>query len=76
MDRKEILEKPLWSLQDIKKYFDIGQTKASQMMKAAKRISCSRYLPSKAKRDILLELNGLTFKEEISKMQMLEVGNG
>ena len=68
----ELLKKPLWSLKDIKQYFGCGNTTASQMMQQAKKISCSRYMPSKAKRDVLFEINGLDFKEEVKKQLILE----
>lgn len=68
----EILKKPLWSLQDIKTYFGIGSTKASAMMQEAKKVSASKFLPSKAKRDVLLKINGLDFKQEIEKQKLLE----
>lgn len=73
MGRIEILLKPLWDLKDIQTYFDIGKTKASQMMQDSKKISCSRYMPSKAKRDVVLEINGLNYKEELTKMILAEV---
>ena len=72
MEKIEILGKALWSLKDIQTYFGCGRTSASKMMKAAKKIKVNRYLPSKAKRDILLEINGLDFKEELTKLQLLE----
>ncbi len=75
MGRIDLLKKPLWSLNDIEFYFEVGRTTASKMMQAAKKVSLSRFAPSKAKRDILFEINGLSFKEELRKMQMLEVSN-
>lgn len=68
----ELLKKPLWSLKDIKQYFGCGNTTASQMMQQAKKISCSKYLPSKARRDVLFNMNGLDFKEEVKKQLILE----
>ncbi len=71
--RKEILLKPLWDLKDIQAYFEIGKTKASQMMQESKKVSVNKHMPSKAKRDVLLEINGLNFKEELAKMILAEV---
>ena len=68
----ELLKKPLWSLQDIKTYFGVGNTTASQMMQQAKKVSMSKFLPSKAKRDVLFEINGLDFKQEVEKQKILE----
>lgn len=68
----ELLKKPLWSLKDIKQYFGCGNTTASRMMQQAKKISCSKYLPSKARRDVLFNMNGLDFKEEVKKQLILE----
>lgn len=68
----ELLKKPLWSLQDIKTYFGVGNTTASAMMQQAKKVSMSKFLPSKAKRDVLFEINGLDFKQEVEKQKILE----
>lgn len=75
-NRRTLLTKPLWNLNEIQFYFGVGKTKASRMMQAAKKVSSSRFCPSKAKRDALLEINGIDYKEEVSKLNMLEVSNG
>lgn len=72
MPKIELLKKNLWSLSDIQSYFEIGKTKASQMMQEAKRISASRYCPSKAKRDVLLKLNDTSLEAEIKTFNILE----
>lgn len=72
LENLKILEKPLWSLEDIQQYFQIGRTKASAMMQAAKKISSSKFIPSKAKRDVILELNNMEFKKEVDKLKYLE----
>lgn len=71
MNRLEILEKPLWTLEDIKAFFEIKTTKASALMQEAKKISISRFAPKKAKRDVILSLNGIDFEEEIRKQKLL-----
>lgn len=72
MLKREILSKPMWSLADVKNYFGIGSTTASKMMQAAKRIKVSKYSPSKAYRDVLLDINGLNFEDEVMKAKILE----
>ena len=72
MPNIELLKKNLWSLSDIQNYFGIGKTKASQMMQEAKRISASKYCPSKAKRDVLLKLNDTSLEAEIKNFKILE----
>ena len=72
MTKLEILQKPLWSLADIKNFFGIKTTKASQMMQDAKRLSVSRYAPQKAKRDVILSLNKIDFEEEVRKQKYIE----
>lgn len=66
-----ILQRPLWNLQDIQKYFECGQAKASKIMQEAKKISVSRFLPSKAKRDNIFQVLGLNLKEEIETVTMI-----
>ena len=68
----ELLEKSLWSSKDIKNFFGCSNTKASEIMQEAKKISISRLLPSKAKRDNVLEVMGINFNEEIKKLRILE----
>ncbi len=70
-----LLNKPLWSLQDIQKYFSCGQCKASKIMQQAKLISVSRFLPSKAKRDNVFKVLGLDVKTELQYMQMAVEAN-
>jgi hypothetical protein len=72
MPNIELLKKNLWSLSDIQNYFGIGKTKASQMMQEAKRISASKYCPSKAKMDVLLKLNDTSLEAEIKNFKILE----
>lgn len=68
----DILKKPLWDLKDIQEYTGCCQSKASMIMQAAKRISVSRYLPSKAKRDNVLEVLGLDYEDEVKKLKLLQ----
>ena len=75
-EMKELLFKPLWSLQDIQNYFGVGKTKASKMMQESKKISVNRFMPSKAKREALFKVNGLDFQEELNKAFMIESVNG
>ena len=75
-EMKELLFKPLWSLQDIQNYFGVGKTKASQMMQESKKISVNRFMPSKAKREVLFKINDLDFQEELNKAFMIESANG
>lgn len=73
MDEKEaLLSKTLWCIEDIKAYCECGTTKASNIMKEAKKISVSRFLPSKAKRDNVLEVLGLNFNDEVKKLKLLK----
>lgn len=67
-----LLNKPLWSLQDIQTYFDCGLSKASKIMQEAKKISVSRFLPSKAKRDNIFQVLGLNLKSELEAITMIE----
>ncbi|MCR5112711.1 MAG: hypothetical protein K6A63_02105 [Acholeplasmatales bacterium] len=69
--KEELLTKPLWDLKDIKTYFGCGNTRASQIMQEAKKISVSRLLPSKAKRDNVFQVLGISFMEEVKKIKML-----
>lgn len=75
-EMKELLFKPLWNLQDIQNYFGVGKTKASQMMQESKKISVNRFMPSRAKREALFEINDLDFQEELNKAYMIESLNG
>lgn len=71
MTNYDLLNKPLWSLNDIKSFANCSNTKASQIMQEAKKISMSRLLPSKAKRDNILKVLNIDFKEEIQKQKLL-----
>lgn len=66
-----LLNKPLWSLADIRKYFDCGLVKASKIMQEAKKISVSRFLPSKAKRDNVFQVLGLDIKSELKNISLI-----
>ncbi len=68
----ELLEKYYWSLSDIQAYFQVGKTKASELMQEAKKISCNRWLPKKAKRDALFKVMGISFDDEIEKLKKIK----
>lgn len=68
----ELLEKPLWGLEDIQAYFRVGKTTASKMMQAAKKVSVSRFAPGKAKRDALFKAMGISFDDEIEKIKKIQ----
>ena len=67
----QLLNKPLWDLKDIQKYFECGQSKASKIMQEAKKISVSRFLPSKAKRENIFMVLGLNLREEIQAVTLI-----
>lgn len=66
--------KPLWSNQDIMDFTNFGKTKASEIHQAAsiKHNGVSKLCPQKVKRDAVLEVLGLDFKEELSKLKSLK----
>ena len=68
----ELLNKSLWDLKDIQQYCGCGQSKASKIMQEAKRISVSRFLPSKAKRDNIFQVLGLDIKQEIITISLIQ----
>lgn len=68
-EKLTLMQKSLWSLEDIKTFCECGNSKASNIMKAAKKISVSRFLPSKAKRDNVLQILGLSFSDEVEKLK-------
>ena len=71
MTNYELLSKTLWSLDDICLFVGCKKTKASQILSAAKKISVSKFMPSKAKRDNVLKVLNIDFQEEIQKQKIL-----
>ena len=70
---KKLLAKPIWSCSDIQEYLDCGRTKASQIKARALKIGgVVRGIPSKVKKDAVLEVLGLDFEDEIKKLNKLE----
>lgn len=72
-NNKQLLEKPLWSLEDIMHYADVGMTTASKIRKQAIRLGgCVKAAPQKTHRDKVLQALGLNYKDEANKLRMLE----
>ena len=69
-----LLQKPIWNNTDIMQYVGCKATKASEI----KQLALKRYkgvvrgFPQRVKRDAVLELLGLSFEEEIKKLNILE----
>lgn len=74
----EMFSKPYWSLKDISEFAECGKNKASQIrMDAIKHHKgIIRALPSKVRRDAVLEALGTTFEIEMKNLQRLRgLGN-
>ncbi len=65
--------KPLWSNQDIMAFTNLGKTKACKIHREAaiKHKGVNKLCPQKVKRDAVLEVLGLDFNEEVSKLKSL-----
>lgn len=66
-----IMQKALWGLDDIQTFCGCGITRASKIMQEAKKISVSRFLPSKAKRDNVFQVLGLNYRDEVENIKLI-----
>ena len=74
ISNKQLLEKPLWSIEDIMEYTGCkSRTTACRIRKQAIKLGGSvRAFPQKTKRDKVLEALNLNYKDEVIKLKMLE----
>lgn len=73
-ERKELIIKPLWSNEDIKKYFECGTTKASQIRQSAvvRHKGLDRFNLKKVRVESVFETLGISYEKELSKIKFME----
>lgn len=69
----ELLTKPLWNYNDIRKYFHIGKNKAIAIKDIARKANGNlpKYEPTKATAKSVMEIQGLNIDEEISRLKAI-----
>lgn len=73
IEELELLTKPLWNYNDIRKYFHIGKNKAIAIKDSARK-QCGnlpKYEPTKATAKAVMEIQGLNIDEEISRLKAI-----
>lgn len=74
--QKELLAKPVWSCDDIQQYINCRRTKAFEIKKRAIALGGAvRGMPSKVKRDIVLEMLGINITAELEIINKFNGGN-
>lgn len=72
-EKLDLLAKPLWDYNDIRRYFSTGKNKAIEIKKAARIRSngLPKYDQAKATINAVMEVMGLSLADEISKLKAL-----